>query len=76
MRRTMQTFKIDDIGIARRCRMAQYRGRETEFTLNGSTVNGMIRSVSDDHGEVKSWTVTVQPIERKPITSAKANLRR
>jgi hypothetical protein len=54
----MQTIETTNPIEARRARYAQYRGRQA--TLMGSTVTGMVGSVSEHgSGALKRWTVTV-----------------
>jgi hypothetical protein len=56
----MQTIETTDPKEARRARYAQYRNQKATFTLMGSTVTGMVRSVNEDgSGTLKRWTVTV-----------------
>jgi hypothetical protein len=56
----MQTIETTDPIEARRARFAQYRGQKTTLTLMGSTVTGLVRSVSEDKSSTpKRWIITV-----------------
>jgi hypothetical protein len=56
----MQTIETTDPIEARRARYAQYRGQKATLMLMGSTVTGVVRSVSEDgSGLLRRWTVTV-----------------
>jgi hypothetical protein len=56
----MQIIETTDPSEARRARYAQYRNQKATLTLMGSTVTGMVRSVSEDgSGTLKRWIVTV-----------------
>jgi len=68
----MQTFEITDIVVARRCRMAQYKGREGMIDIDGKRINCIVRSVMDVPAlSPKSWTVMIEPVARKPEVSWK-----
>jgi hypothetical protein len=56
----MQIFETIDLKFARRCRIAQYRGRETTLMVEGSPVTGLVRSVNEhESSNPKRWTITV-----------------
>ena len=68
----MQTFETTDLKVARRCRMAQYRGREGRINIGGMAINCIVRAVMDIPAlSPKSWTVTIERIEEKPRVSWK-----
>jgi hypothetical protein len=43
----MKTFETTDQTLARRCRFAQYRNERATFTIEGSLVTGLVRSVRE-----------------------------
>jgi hypothetical protein len=57
----MQTFETTNAKVARRCRYDQHRGQETNLTVNGSFVRGLVRSVMEikSHNNPTRWIVTV-----------------
>jgi len=56
----MQTIETTDPVEARRARIAQYRGGSSQFTLMGSTINGIVRSVMEVRSSTpKRWVITV-----------------
>jgi hypothetical protein len=64
----MQTIETTDPKEARRARYAQYRCEKTTLKFMGSTVTGMVRSVSEyGSGTLKRWIVTV--VEMQGITA-------
>ncbi len=68
----MQTFETTDIKVARRCRIAQYNGRDGMIDIDGESVNCIIRSVMDVPALTPtSWEITVERIAKKPDGSWK-----
>ena len=65
----MHTAVITDPIEARRCRIAQYRGRPAEVSLNGSSFFGMVQSVFEDQSSSPPrWIVTmVLRVEKAPL---------
>jgi hypothetical protein len=56
----MQTIETTDPIEARRARIAQYRGGQAQFTLMGTTINGIVRSVMEVRSSTpKRWIITV-----------------
>jgi hypothetical protein len=63
----VQTVEISSPVEARRCRLAQYRGRTAMLTLNGSTILAVVHSVTEDRsGGPQRWIVTIIPQVEKP----------
>ena len=63
----MQTVEITNPVEARRCRIAQYRRRPAELSLNGSRFFGMVRAVQEDRSRTPPrWIVTIVPTAEKP----------
>lgn len=68
----MQTFETTDIKVARRCRMAQYKGREGMIHIEGEHINCIVRSVMDvPFISPSSWTVTIERVAKKTEVSWK-----
>lgn len=61
----MQTLETTDLKEARRCRIAQFSGRDTTLILGGSSVTGTVRAVKEDKSSnPPRWLITV--LTRKP----------
>ncbi len=68
----MQTFETTDLKVARRCRMAQYKGREGTIYIEGRLINCIVRSVMDVPAlSPNSWTVTIERVVKKTEVSWK-----
>jgi len=62
----MFTFETTDQKEVRRFRTAQFNGRTTTVTVDGSTVTGFVRSVLERKSSVSlSWCITIIPVETK-----------
>jgi|HubBroStandDraft_5_1064220.scaffolds.fasta_scaffold3321813_1 hypothetical protein len=58
----MFTFETTDQKEVRRFRAAQFNGRATTVTHDGSTVTGFVRSVLERKSSVPlSWSITIVP---------------
>jgi hypothetical protein len=56
----MQTFETTQSIEARRCRYAQFGGRQASVTLSGVTVTGVVHSVMEDaSSEPKRWIIKI-----------------
>jgi hypothetical protein len=56
----MKTFETTDQTLARRCRFAQYRNERATFTIEGSLVTGLVRSVREVPSSLPvRWVITV-----------------
>jgi hypothetical protein len=56
----MPTFETTDPKLAIRCRYAQHRGKKATFTLNGSPITGLVRSVMEIRSNNPTrWIITV-----------------
>jgi hypothetical protein len=65
----MLTFETTDRKLARRFRIAQFNGRTTTYTSNGSMVTGHVRSVQQNKASIPArWTITIVPCA--PIAKA------
>ena len=62
----MFTFETTDQKEVRRFRAAQFNGRTTTVTHDGSTVTGFVRAVLERTSSVPlSWSITIVPAETK-----------
>jgi hypothetical protein len=62
----MFTFETTDQKEVRRFRAAQFNGRTTTVTRDGSTVTGFVRSVLERTSSVPlCWSITIVPAETK-----------
>ncbi len=62
----MFTFETDDQKEVRRFRIAQFNGRTTTVTSNGSTITGHVRSIVESKSSVPvRWSITLIPAEPK-----------
>jgi hypothetical protein len=62
----MFTFETTDQKEVRRFRAAQFNGRTTTVTRDGSTVTGFVRSVLERTSSIPlSWSITIIPAETK-----------
>jgi hypothetical protein len=62
----MFTFETTDQKEVRRFRAAQFNGRTTTVTRDGSTVTGFVRSVLERSSSLPlSWSITIIPAETK-----------
>jgi hypothetical protein len=70
----MFTFETTDQKEVRRFRTAQFNGRTTTITHDGSTVTGFVRSVLERKSSVPlSWSITIVPAEtRAKVGSGRA----
>jgi hypothetical protein len=58
----MQKFETTDIKIARRFRIKQFNGGIASFSLRGTTIAGLVQSVSEHKASVPArWTITIVP---------------
>jgi hypothetical protein len=58
--KALQAIETTDPIEARRARFAQYRGGKARFTLMGSTITGIVRSVMEVRSSApKRWIITV-----------------
>jgi len=56
----MQTFETTESIDARRCRYAQFGGRQASLTLCGVTVTGIVHSVMEDaSSKPKRWIIKI-----------------
>lgn len=56
----MQTFETTELSEARRCRYAQFGGRQASVTLCGATVTGIVHSVMEDaSSKPKKWIIKI-----------------
>ena len=73
----MFTFETTDQKEVRRFRTAQFNGRTTTVTLDGSMVTGFVRSVLERKSSVPlSWCITIIPAETKVRAISGRPLRR
>ena len=65
----MQTFEIDDQEVARRCRRAQFAGREVTLVLNGCNIYGRVSSVMGTPADgPKTWTIKIEPLPLRSVS--------
>ena len=58
----MIKFETDDLTEVRRCKRAQFHGRISSVTLNGSTASGVVYTVSEAIEVFHTmWIVTIDP---------------
>ncbi len=56
----MQRFETTQFIEARRCRYAQFGGRQARVTLGGVTVTGIVHSVMEDaSSKPKKWIIKI-----------------
>ncbi len=73
----MFTFETTDQKEVRRFRTAQFNGRTTTVTRDGSTVTGFVRSVLERKSGVSlSWSITIVPAETRAKLGSGRPLRR
>lgn len=73
----MFTFETTDQKEVRRFRTAQFNGRTTTVTRDGSTVTGFVRSVLERKSSVPlSWCITIIPAETRARAISARPLRR
>jgi hypothetical protein len=59
---TMHTFETTDIKVARRFRSKQFKGESAAFSLAGTIIVGLVKSVSEHKASVPAcWTITIVP---------------
>jgi hypothetical protein len=58
----MHTFETTDIKVARRFRGKQFKGESAAFSLAGTIIVGLVKSVSEHKASVPAcWTITIVP---------------
>jgi hypothetical protein len=58
----MHKFETTDIKVARRFRIKQFNGGIASFSLGGTTIAGLVRSVSEHKSSIPArWTITIAP---------------
>jgi hypothetical protein len=58
----MHKFETTDIKVARRFRIKQFNGGIAAFSLGGTTVTGLVHSVSEHKSSVPArWTIMIVP---------------
>jgi hypothetical protein len=73
----MFTFETTDQKEVRRFRAAQFNGRITTVTRDGSTVTGFVRSVLERKSSLSlSWSITIVPAETRAKVVSSRPLRR
>jgi hypothetical protein len=64
----MHTFEITDSKQALRFRVAQFNGKSITFPLDGTTIAGLVRSVSERKStDATRWIITIVP-ERPAVS--------
>jgi len=73
----MFTFETADQKEVRRLRIAQFNGRPTTVSTDGTAITGHVRSIQEqESGAPQRWTITIIPSPPKDAMNAATPLLR